>query len=75
MSKIHYVSSIFPNAVAVNEALRGLAAIARKVPALPNHGLHQTKRARRLSRLVVGRASRHALQVRAGVQPTRPGAM
>ena len=40
------VSSVFPNAAAVNEALRGLAAIASKVPALPNNALHQTKRAR-----------------------------
>ena len=40
------VSSVFPNAAAVNEALRGLAAIASKVPALSNNALHQTKRAR-----------------------------
>ena len=40
------VSSVFPNAAAVNEALRGLAAIASKVPARPSHALHQTKRAR-----------------------------
>ena len=40
------VSSVFPNAAAVNEALRGLAAIASKVPTLPNNALHQTKRAR-----------------------------
>ncbi len=39
------VSSVFPNAAAVNEALRGLAAIASKVPTLPNNA-HQTKRAR-----------------------------
>jgi len=40
------VSSVFPNAPAVNEALRGLAAIASKVPTLSNNGLHQAKRAR-----------------------------
>ena len=40
------VSSVFPNAAAVNEALRGLAAIESKVPTLPNNALHQTKRAR-----------------------------
>jgi hypothetical protein len=45
------VSSVFPNAAAVNEALRGLAAIASKVPTLPNHALHQTKRARSARRV------------------------
>ena len=40
------VSLAFPNATVVNEALRGLAAIAGKVAALPNNALHQTKRAR-----------------------------
>lgn len=40
------VSSVFPNAAAVNEALRGLAAVAGKVPTLLNNALHQTKRAR-----------------------------
>jgi hypothetical protein len=40
------VSSVFPNGAAVNEALRGLAAIASKVPTPPNNALHQTKRAR-----------------------------
>ena len=39
------VSLAFPNAAVVNEALRGLAAIGSKVPALPNNA-HQTKRAR-----------------------------
>ena len=40
------VSLAFPNAAVVNEALRGLAAIAGKVAALPNNALHPTKRAR-----------------------------
>jgi hypothetical protein len=40
------VSSVFPNAAVVNEALRGLAAIASKVPTLPNSALHQRKRVR-----------------------------
>ena len=40
------VSSAFPNAEAVNEALRALAAIAGRVPTMPNNALHQTKRAR-----------------------------
>jgi hypothetical protein len=36
------VSSVFPNAAVVNEALRGLAAMASKVPTLPNNRMQRT---------------------------------